>query len=291
MVALESEPVSRTSWIDQSVGMLLTASEDSLFSIPIWSVLSQLLAVFLLLGIQWMLKRRASRHFELLNEFVCCCMWVWWSVETTLISVMRSWTAGNISLFVRLLVYPYISQAGVSNPCFALYLYYTGGRGRRGNVRRLCVSLLIELLAVPVMLVFCHYLWTLLGVAVSSDHYEFIERRLDYFLSTDPHYGFLYELIPSFIMFLPGIFMSTSLTFNILNSLITVILIYFFDGYTGAFMNPMVALASTLFWHSLSPWDYLMHCVVFWVGPLVATWAAASVALQYSSYQAKHKLV
>ncbi len=254
---------------------------------PVWSILSQLIALLLLLGAQRLLKRRLSEHFDVLNEFLCCCIWLWWSLETTLIG-NNSWLAGNIAIFIRLVAYSYVPRGASISPCTSLYLYWTGDRLRRNNVRRLCVSLLTALVAVPVALLFCHYYWTLLGVTVSTDHSLFMEAKPSYFLTTTLLHGILYELVPSFLMFVPSIFnKSKSLLFVMCDSFIVLGLVYWTADYTGAFMNPMVALAFTVYWHTLSPLDYATHIMVFWAGPLLGTWAAAKVKLRYEDYRIK----
>ncbi len=263
-----------------------------LYSIfPLWSVLSQLVALLLLLGTQRLLKRRLPGHFDVLNEFLCCFTWIWWSLETTLIG-SNSWMAGNLSVFIRLVAFPYVSQQGLNSPCGALFLYWTGDQKRRHDLRRLGVSFLTALGAVPVALVFCHYYWTLLGVTVSTEHSLFTETKPSYFLTTTLHYGVLYELVPSFLMFLPAIFnQSRSLLFLMCDSLFVLFLVYFSSEYTGSFMNPMTALAYSVFWHSLSPLDYAVHVLVFWAGPFIGTWMATRVKLYYERYLNKQKLM
>ena len=249
------------------------------------------MALLLLVGSQRFLKRRVPGHFEILNEFLCCFVWLWWSLETNLIS-SGSWIAGNISVFIRLVAFPYISLQGSNSPCMALFLYWTGDQKRRYNLKRLCVSILIALIAVPIALVFCHNYWTLLGVTVSTEHNLFMETKPSYFLTTTLHYGVLFELVPSFFMFLPAIFnRNRSLLFTVCDSLFVLVLVYFSSDYTGSFMNPMVALAFSMFWHSLSPLDYAAHFLVFWVGPFMGTWIAAQVKLRYEKYLDKCKLI
>lgn len=257
---------------------------------PLWSVLSQLIATALLVGIQRQLKRRFSQHFDVLNEFVCYCMWLWWTQETVLLGSI-SILAAILALFIRLVIYPYISEGSPNSPCTALYFYWTGDRKRKNNFQRLCVSLLASLAAIPVSLVFCHYYWMLLGLTVSRDHYSFLQTAPNYFLNASPLYGVLYELVPSFLMFVPSIVTTTqSLAFVVCDSVVVVSLVYGFRGFTGAFMNPMSALALSLYWHSLTLVDYGTHMLVFWVGPFIGTWAAAKVKLFYDDYK-NRKLV
>ena len=246
---------------------------------PIWSVLSQLVAGVILVGTQnLLLKNRTTRkYFDVLNEFLCTFAWVWWSMETILLSYMRSPNIGLLSVFIRLVIYPYISHGAPNNPLTALYVYFNKTDPTRRYFSRFCLSVAIQLFAMVLALVYCHYYWKLLGVMVSSDHLVFLEAKLNYFLRTSPTYGFLSELFISFAMYLPSIFLPPSFFLTVIDSAFVIVLIVNFNTLTGAFMNPISALFSTLYWHDLASQDYLVHIVVFWLGPFVGTRMAALV--------------
>lgn len=244
---------------------------------PIWSVLSQLVAVMILIGTQnLLLKNKTTRkHFDVLNEFLCSFAWVWWSMETILLSYTRSPSVGLLSLFLRLVIYPYISHGAPNNPLTSLYIYFTKTDPKRRKFSRFCLSVAIQLFTMVLALTYCHYYWRFLGVMVSNDHLGFLEAKFNYFLRTSPLYGLLNELFLAFAMYVPSIFLPPSFFLIVVDSVFVVILIINFNTLTGAYMNPISALSSTLYWHDLAPQDYLVHIIVFWLGPFVGTRMAA----------------
>lgn len=260
MTGLEGEP---------SMGAV--SSLVALF--PVWSVLSQLVAGLLLVGAQMVILRyEASRkHFAVVNEFLCSFVWVWWTMETVLLATMYSSTAGLAGLTARLVAYPLISHGAPNNLCTALYQYFNQMDPSRLHISRFCLSVVIELCAMALALLYCHYYWRLLGVMASTDHLLFLEIKLEYFLNTSLVEGCLSELFLSFSMFIPSIFIRRPIPLVVIDNVLVIMLIVNFRSLTGAFMNPVSALSCLLYWHDLSLHSLATHVIVFWLGPFIGS--------------------
>lgn len=208
-------------------------------------------------------------------------------MESTVLFYMWSEMSGMYVLWLRLFISPILFHKVFGNPCDVLYCYLMRFRKSDGMVRN---ALIAQLLAIPVGVGAALLIWNLMA-GVSDDYSIFLEKKLDYFLSVHPLLGFLIEATISFLMFMPGIFLPASIFFRVLENVFVVGLVYQFGVQTGAFMNPMVATACLLMWHSevLGVWGLCVHTFVFFFGPLFGTLMAVKVARASSATVSSEK--
>lgn len=250
----------------------------------LWSITIHIVVFLVILKTQQQLASYAyeshgTRYFTI-SEFLFSVAWVVLSLENTMIFVMMSETSGVIVLGLRLFVSSIFFQKMFGNPCGALYVYLSRWNTRTPStlIRPLCA----QILAIPFGICITLTLWNMLAT-VNKDYSIFLEKKdIEYFLSVHPGKGFLVEATVSFLMFLPGIFISksTSTLMSFLEAVFDVFLVHIFGGVTGAFMNPMVAVSCYLMWHYhyTGAWE---HMFVFFLGPLVGTTLAVCVARYY----------
>lgn len=232
-----------------------------------------------------------SPHSSIINEFLFSLFWVVSTMENILITNMTSKISGLVVLGLRLLFSPIISQRVHGNPCSTLYQYLKEPAHSR-KTTPLFLPICVQLLAVPLGIASSLAIWQLIS-PMSDYHFYFLEKKIDSFLSIPPVAGFFTEMI-SFLMFMPQIFLPDSKFFKVVDVFFIVYLISQFGMLTGAFMNPMAALASVLMWHSESFWflqELWIHVTVFWFGPFIGTILAVSVAnMQPRIWKYKHHL-
>lgn len=245
-----------------------------------WSVAVHAVVIFVLLRIQKFVSSctnpRGTR-FRIISEFFFSIAWVVLSLENTF---LFSWseTGGVIALGLRLFLASLLFRKVFGNPCEALYYYFD----HPPELRRLSVFLrpfCAQILAIPIGIAISLAIWNLLALT-NTDYLLFLEQKFDYFLSVHPLVGFVIEASISFLVFLPGIILPSSLLLSFLEPLFIMFLVHHFGMSTGAFMNPMVALSSFLMWHlnSVDLWSFGVHLFVFFLGPVAGTLAAVGVA-------------
>lgn len=247
---------------------------------PLWSVLLHLLVLIIVLSGQsfaaagWI----TSAVFGPINEFLCSFAWVAWTLETLVLSYTWSPTLALTFLFLRLLLAPYIFKGGYANPCAVFYQCVWNGLLSSWSIFHFCFYVSLEMVAAVCGVYFTMAYWSLVGETISRDHKFFLDSKFEYFLQSSPMYGSGVEMFVTLLMFAPRIFLSPSLIRGTLESVVTVTLIIQFQSMTGAMMNPMVAFACTLPWHSLDSYGYVTHFLVFWVGPFIGTALAVYLA-------------
>ncbi len=139
------------------------------------------------------------------------------------------------------------------------------------------LNVLIELLAMLCGLLFVCVQWRALAV-VSVQHQDFLlVTDMSYGLHTSPLAGFMTELLVTFTSLLPLVFIRQSFLALLVSALVTLCLILQAGAATGAFMNPLTAMATAIAFHmdKLGPRDYLVHVLVYWCGPYAGSGLAA----------------
>ncbi len=202
------------------------------------------------------------------------------------------WSKSVVMVIIatRLLLLPPLLGPTHFNPCSILQQYLLGEREKSGKIRTILL-LLAELLAIPAANFVMLTIWHLLThYDLSSDHAHFLGKEPAFFLSVSPLLGFTIEFFISFLTFLSGLFFPNTNAFQIAQVTFVTALIYMFGPLTGAFTNPMVALAYLLMWHRqrlMDPLSILTHIFVFWLGPLLGTAAAVKVkaTISHSNYK------
>lgn len=250
----------------------------------IWTVTIHIVVFLVILKTKQLASydSHGNRYFTM-YEFLFSVGWVVLSLENTMIFIMMSETSGVVVLGLRLFVSSIFFQKMFGNPCGTLYVYLSRWNTRKAST--LICPLCAQVLAIPFGICITLTVWNILAT-VNKDYSIFLEKEIEYFLSVHPGKGFLVEATVSFLMFLPGIFISTSTStfLSFLEAIFDVFLVHTFGGVTGAFMNPMVALSCYLMWHYhyTGAWE---HMFVFFLGPLVGTMMAVGVARYYKRKQ------
>ena len=257
---------------------------DHVTHLPVWSLAAHLVVGAVVVLLQQ--RMRGSRRFSDWNEFLCTLLWITWTLETSVISFASSNLHGHFYLFLRLLLWPLLSHDACVNPLNSVYLAIT-----EGSLRSIPHRLGIQLVAMVTGLVYSVLCWHVLGNLLSEVHLDFMSSRLSPFLNVTLSEGFLLELTMSFVMYLPRLVMSSGFTCTFVSAVLTCVMILCLEHTTGAFMNPLVALSSSLLWHysSLSPARVWEMTVVYWIGPLTGTVLVARLDL-WMSRQQKLKL-
>ena len=251
--------------------------------VPFWSISVQVAMGTLVFLCRRLVSQRETTSFTLVNEFLCSFLWVVWTLEAAVISFASSDTLALINLFVRLVLIFYTFQGACANPSVALYKQLLTGF----SPRRMLLYVAIELAAMVLALLYVSTVWSLLGQTVSKDHREFLLEDCTYILQVSPLNGFLIELVITFAMFLPLMFMSQSFIAVIGSCLFTLLLVILFQAPTGAFMNPLTALAFTLNWHTqrLNMTECFIHILVYWCGPYTGSFLAVLAARRIQAFR------
>lgn len=261
-----------------------------IISLPMfWSVVVYMASTAALLAAQNLVSRSKllSQHASI-NEFLFSAAWIILSFESCVMSQVST-LLGLASVGVRIFFSPYLFPNVYANPVGLLFHFLHRSAHSRNHTHFL-YPLVAQILAVPVGLAVSITLWQLLAT-VSDDHYNFLEMKMEHFLSVTPTSGFLVEATLSLFMFLPGIFLPKSVFFRFLDTLFILYLILQFGLLTGGFMNPMFATACLFMWHSetLDVWEGGVHLGVFWLGPVLGTILAVMLS-RNSHYLVKGNL-
>ena len=250
--------------------------------VPIWSVCSHLLITAIVLTSRTLVQR--SAYFKPANEFLCSTLWVVWTLEGVFLSHTRSSNLSLFVLFIRLLVAPYILLGAHSNPCSALRDCLKKRLDQR-QVFKLCSNVGIQVAAATCGMTYCTVLWTILGRSMSHEYRDFLKVTFDSFLHVSIPNGFLVELLVTFGMFAPSLLIKRSFFLVVIEAAFVVFLVAMFSRFTGAFMNPMAALACNLAWRNHGLLD---HVLVYWGGPIVGTTLSVVVARLLNSHNFPH---
>lgn len=253
-----------------------------LSAFPPWSLASHFIVAAALLSLQQVVRK--SRHFSIANEFLCTMLWVSWTLECYVIGFASSNLHALFTLFIRLLLGPIIFQGAYVNPCNCIYAAVKERSGKK-----LPSFLLVQLVAMVTALVYSTLSWRFLSQWLSDIHQNFLDSRPNPFLQVPAWAGFALELAMTFTCFLPRLVMRQGFLCTFISALITCILIFLLETTTGAFMNPVVAASSSLVWHSLSLREYLVHFVVYWLGPILGSVLAARLALLGQAGEREHQ--
>ena len=234
--------------------------------VPGWSLAAQVVVGAGVLAVLQAL--RGSRRFSVWNEFLCTLLWVCWSLETSVIGFASSTYHANFTLFVRLLLWPLLVQDALVNPLNAVYLAV-----EEKSIRKIPLHLFIQLTAMVTALLYCMLSWQLLGSWLSHTHFDFMSSSLNPFLTVTMTQGFMLELGMSFVAYLPRLVMSNGFTCTFTSAALTCFLILLLEHTTGAFMNPLTALAASLLWHSasLTAAGACEFLFVYWLAPIIGT--------------------
>ena len=250
--------------------------------VPVWSVCSHLLITAIVLISRSLVQR--SAYFKPANEFLCSTLWVVWTLEGVFLSHTRSSNLSLFILFVRLLVAPHIFLGAYSNPCSALCDCLKKKPGQE-QVFKFFSNVGIQVAAAMCGMMYCNVLWNVFGSSVSHEHRDFLKVTFDSFLHTSIPGGFLVELLVTFAMFVPSLLFKRSFVLVVIEAAFVVFLVAIFSRFTGAFMNPMAALACNLAWHNHG---LLEHVLVYWGGPIVGTTLSVVVGRLLNSHNHHH---
>ncbi len=262
----------------------LNSSLSVLHSMPYWSLSGHVAVAALVFPLRGLLfpalaHRTSHPYFQPVNEFLCSFLWVFWTLECMVIDHTTSSSLALSTLFVRMLIAPYIFHGACVNPAFNVYTHLRLGVKPQA-ILAVVHNVLIELLAMGCAVVFVSVQWNLLGM-VSLQHHDFLSvQDRSYMLQVTPISGFLTELITTFIALLPIVLIRQSFLAVLVSACLTLCLIFQVEAATGAFMNPLNALAVTLTFHmdKLAVWDCLVHILVYWYGPYMGAGLAAVLA-------------
>ena len=241
-------------------------------AIPPWSLVSHLLVAGAILGLKRAVRR--SRHFSLLNEFLCTTLWVSWTLECYVIGFASSSLHSLFVLFVRLLVGPLLFDGAHVSPCTSIF---TAVKARSG--KRLLPLLSMQLVAMVTALFYSFLAWRFLSQWLSEIHQHFLEVRPNHFLRVPAWIGFGLELAMTFVSFLPHLVFQAGYTCTFVSAVVCCALVFLLEGTTGAFMNPVVAASTSLVWHPYGPRDLLLHVLVYWLGPFTGAVLAGKLLL------------
>ena len=246
----------------------------------LWSAALHVAVVLALLQMQRLVAGMGSpRSSALLSEFLFSVAWVVTSLENTVLSVMWSKTSGLVALGLRIFFSSVVFHEVHGNPCTAVFFHYSSRRWPPAKkLSSLLRTLCAQALAVPLGVAIAMLSWRLLALT-SSAHADFVQKEIR-FPSASPLTGVTIEAGVAFLMFLPGLLLFPSLPSTVFK-LIDTVFILFFIHHFDAIVNPIAAMACYLTWnrdvHSSS---ILEFAVVYFLGPMVGTWVAVTVAKQ-----------
>lgn len=247
--------------------------------VPYWSLSGHVAIAVLILPLRSLLfpSHRLHTHpyFPPVNEFLCSFLWVVWSLECMVISHATSTSLALATLFLRMIIAPYIFKGACVNPAYNVFTHLRQG-GRPRALKLMLQNVLMEVLAMVCAVLFVSVQWRLLA-QFSSQHQEFLIEDKSYMLNVTPLTGFLEELFTTFIALLPVVLMGESFLTVLVSASLTMCLIPMAEAATGGYMNPLNAMASAITFHmdKLTPVDYIVHIVVYWLGPYLGSGLAA----------------
>lgn len=245
------------------------ASSNSTYLVG-WSLFTHSLLAFVLLLARLALRRR-SLLVALVNEVLVTLLWCSWSLEGLLVGTLVSPWLALLSLFLRLLLLPYIARDAYMNPCAVLYRHW--GLPWRRLLSILLTNTFLQLVGMALSVAYSLSVWMALGSTVSDLHGRFMSLRINAFLTVHSVAGFLLELTMTFLSLVPKLLMNSGFSLTIVESVVCCYLVFLLGDSTGAFMNPIIALSFVLVCHPGSV-QLFRHLVVYWLAPLLATVAA-----------------
>ena len=221
--------------------------------------------------------------YKFFNEFVASVAWVVWALENITVFTMWSRPSGFLILGLRLFFGPFLLRQAYFNPCVLVFKFLIDKRSQ-GEISRNggpFILLLAQLVAVPVGIAVHLILWTFLAKSALSEYHDhFLSEEVIHFLRVPILVGFIIETFLAFLMFLPGLYISQVIPAQFTGTLFSLLLIFIFGPWTGALMNPIVALSFWIMWHygSVGLWTTAVHVFVYWAGPMTGAAMAAGVA-------------
>ena len=247
---------------------------------PLWSVLTYLFVVFLVLVTKSLVQRSnlLRPHLHIVNEFLGTFGWICISLEGVVVGVIWSRNAGILLLFIRLFLAPYLFKDAYISPCGALFdIFKDKPYSTQGFVTFL--KILAAQLAGTLCAMACivRLVWRFLAETVSDDHFHFNGLEQSYYLQVWHMYGFGIEFITTALCFSFRFFLDMSVLRVFLESSLITYLVYMVSPLTGAMMNPLVALSLLLPWNSLDLFGCVEHFFVFWIAPFMATFLMISL--------------
>ena len=257
---------------DYNLFQLSADALTGISAIPPWSITAHLVVGLLVVTLQQTLRN--SHQFSSWNEYLCTLLWVCWTLEASVIGFASSSNNTLLALFLRMLLWPLLSYDACVNPLNSVYLAV-----QEKSVRGIPRCLVIQLLAMVSGIAYSILTWRFLGAWVSDTHFHFMGSTANPFLNVGAAEGFLLELGMAFFMYLPRLVMGTSFTSTFVSATWTCVMIILLEHTTGAFMNPLIALSSSLVWHtgSLSAVGVVEMVVVYWLAPVIGTVLAATM--------------
>ena len=241
---------------------------------PPWSLAAHLAVAGLVVSIQQAVKE--SKQFAAANEFLCTLLWVCWTLESSVIGFASSSRHVLFTLFIRLLLCPFLFHDACVNPCNSVYMAV-----EQRSARKIPQHLVMQFMAMAAGLLYSILSWQFLGSWLSDVHLSFMGSHTNPFLNVTLLEGFLLELGMAFAMYIPRMVMKIGFTCNFVSAAWTCVMIILLEHTTGAFMNPLIATSSTLLWHfrSFGMGDLAVLLVVYWLGPVLGTVLAARLDL------------
>lgn len=241
-----------------------------------WSLAAVLAGFVLGELLRIVLKRVLSKKFhpyakELISTFqlsVC-------AFEISVVGRFYSAWVGLSCSFVLLTLKnsELILEGALANPC-AIWEYVVDKKGYfiRDNVAKIACQVIGGLLSFPFTQVIWQAKW-------SDLHEKQVERGLQSTLEVSLMYGFLIELVGTFITTMCD-FLSRGPALKKFNAVIraasVVVVCYLLAETTGVWMNPALATAQTFVFCTRQEAIH-EHLFVFWLGPTIGTLTAIQV--------------
>lgn len=232
-----------------------------------WSLFTHALLACVLLLARLSLRSR-SFLFSLANEVLVTLLWCSWSLEGLLVGTLVSPWLALLSLFLRLLLLPYIARDAYINPCAVLYRHW--GLPWPRLLPLLLTNTSLQLVGMALGVAYSLSVWSALGSTVSDLHGSFMSLRITAFLTVPSITGFLLELTMTFLSLVPKLLMRGGFPLTVVESAVCCYLVFLLGDFTGAFMNPIIALSFVLVCHPGSV-ELFRHTAVYWLAPLLAT--------------------
>ena len=244
---------------------------------PVWCLVLYTFTTVSLLSFRQRALSESWGNFGHLNEFLCTVLWESWCLELQVLFSSGLFWLPMAVLFLMILFAPFRIHGAFCSPCGAFYQFLEerGSRMRsRGAVRHLGTKLAIQMLGMVFAILLNYAVWrALVGLTLSSTHGNFLKVDVEYPLTVSSLKGFLMEYMLMFCCYVPSMLLGGGWTKMIafLEAAVVVLLCAYFHHWTGAFMNPLSALTFSLINNKVNLLDQV---VVYWMGPLLATFTA-----------------
>lgn len=232
---------------------------------PIASVLSvYCLTTVVLLTIRSLVCRLFSdERRNVCNEFFCSLLWCIWCLE---LRIMRdNYLIQSLIMYVFMCCKQFISRGAFTNPCGIL----ADQMSKTKPLTQSIVLLIMEISGTVCALLYSLGLCRLLAdYDLSQDHTKFyLQTNHVSPLNVSPAWGFVMELGFTFVV------CSSDAVFDppfdaMFSSTIYMILYVILGHFTGAYINPLTSLVSTL---GREGEDLLSLLLVYALGPLIGT--------------------